>query len=145
MSRKRLKMSRTYKEKKKKKYLQLLRSAFPHRQTFQMRHLNLEALNEERYQLPLQALTKERKQRKRKASMMMIQLLHLRKLQPWYGMVKTFQEMKRIQFSENYPNVFLIVTIQSGQVFTTKDFQHSQTTGICSGIRSIDKPTNHTT
>ena len=52
-------------------------------------------------------------------AMMMIQLLHSRKLQPWYGMVKTFQEMKRVQFSENYPNVFLMVTIQSGQVFKT--------------------------
>ena len=84
-----------------------------------MRHLNLEALNEEKYQLPLQALAKERKQRKRKVSMMMIQLLHSRKLQPWYGLVKTFQEIKRIQFSEKYPNVFLMITIQPGQVFTT--------------------------
>ena len=101
------------------------------------------ALAKERYQLPLQALANEKKQRKRKVSTMMIQLLQLRNLQPFYGMVKTSREMKRNQFLENYPNVFPMVAIQPGQVFTTWDFLRSQTTDICFGTRSTDRPINH--
>ena len=87
LSRTRLKMSRTKKKLKKKsnrslKYLLLLRLALRCRQIFQVMHLNLETLNKERYQLLLQALTKERKQKKRKASMLMTRLLPPKDLQP---------------------------------------------------------------
>ena len=117
-------------------------SALRRRQLFQMMHLNLEALNKERYQLLLQALTKERKQKKRKASMLMIRLLHPRNLQPWNGMIMISLEMNLTQFLGDYLNVFLMVTIQFGQVFTILDFQHFQPTNTWCGTRSIVKQLN---
>ena len=73
-----LKKKKKKKSKRSQKYLQLLRSVVQRKLIFQVRHLNLKALAKERYQLPLQALANEKKQRKRKVSTMMIQLLQLR-------------------------------------------------------------------
>ena len=41
-------------------------------------------------------------------------------------MIKISLETNRIEFVENYPKVFPVVAIQSGQVFTILDFQHFQ-------------------
>ena len=62
------------KSKRSQKYLQL-RSACPRRLICQRRCLDLEALDNERHQLPMQALVKEREQGKKEVSMMMIPLL----------------------------------------------------------------------
>ena len=63
----------------------------------------------------------------------------------WYGQDISGNEEDSILRELSGCFFFPMVKIQSGQVSTTKDFQHSQKTGICYGTRSIDRRTSHMT
>ena len=104
----------------------------------------LEALQRKRHQLHLEALRKERNQRRRKIIFNMMTRLQRKNLPHVSIMVRISLEIKIIQYPENFPSVLPTTTMRNGRVFTIKVIQLLVSIDTCSGIKNTGRPVNHT-
>ena len=92
----------------------------------------------------LEALRRERSQRRRKMIFNMMTRLQRKNLPHVSIMVRISLELKMIEFFENFPSVLPTTTMMNGQVSTIKVIQLQVSIDTCSGMLSTRRPANHT-